>query len=226
MIFIAEIGMNHNGNFGLIPELIKQAKLSGADIAKFQLGWRDGPNEINRLGEKEIAMILKISKYYDIEPMFSIISDKALNMIKKFKINRLKIASRTLIENMQLAKAIIDQKKETFVSLGFWKKKKLPFNNNKNIKYLWCVSKYPSLPWDLKKMPKNFKQNKISGFSDHFIGIESSLIAISRGANIIEKHFTLDKSDTTIRDNALSATPEEFRTLVHLGRNINKQINI
>ena len=41
MIFIAEIGMNHNGNFSLAYELIKRAKLAGADIAKFQLGWRD-----------------------------------------------------------------------------------------------------------------------------------------------------------------------------------------
>ena len=34
--------MNHNGNFGLFFELIKQAAHSGADIVKFQLGWRDG----------------------------------------------------------------------------------------------------------------------------------------------------------------------------------------
>ena len=49
MIFIAEIGMNHNGNMGLIFELVKQASLSGANIAKFQLGWRCGKGEINQL---------------------------------------------------------------------------------------------------------------------------------------------------------------------------------
>ena len=42
LIFIAEIGLNLNGNFGLLFELIKQAAWSGADIAKFQLGWRAG----------------------------------------------------------------------------------------------------------------------------------------------------------------------------------------
>ena len=36
MIFIAELGLNHNGNFGLCYELIKQAKHAGA-IVKFQL---------------------------------------------------------------------------------------------------------------------------------------------------------------------------------------------
>ena len=40
MIFIAEIGLNHNGNLDLCHELIRQAKFAGADIAKFQLGWR------------------------------------------------------------------------------------------------------------------------------------------------------------------------------------------
>ena len=52
IIFVAEIGMNHNGNFGLFFELIKQAALSGADIAKFQLGWRFKPGEINNITEK------------------------------------------------------------------------------------------------------------------------------------------------------------------------------
>ena len=57
------------------------------------------------------------------------------------------------------------------------------------------------------------------------IGSKACLLAISRGAKIIEKHFTLDKSDNTIRDHALSATPEEFRNLVTLGREINKKIS-
>ena len=38
MIFISEIGMNYNGNFNLIYELIRQSKYSGANICKFQLG--------------------------------------------------------------------------------------------------------------------------------------------------------------------------------------------
>ena len=38
MIFVAEIGLNHEGNFDLALEIIRQAKKSGADIAKFQLG--------------------------------------------------------------------------------------------------------------------------------------------------------------------------------------------
>lgn len=226
MIFIAEIGLNYNGNIGLLHELIRQAKLAGADIVKFQLGWRGKKNEINYIDDKAIKIILKISKFYEIEPMFSIFTEEALNMIKKYDLKRYKIASRTLVENFELAKKIVAEKKETFVSLGFWKKKNLPFKKNEKIKYLWCKSNYPTAPWEIKNFPKTFKSSNILGLSDHSIGNELSLIAISRGAQIIEKHFTLDKSDTTIRDHALSSTPNEFRMLVNNGRAIFKLLDM
>ena len=88
------------------------------------------------------------------------------------------------------------------------------------------MSKYPCEPKDLKNLPKNFKNTNFEGYSDHSIGIETCLIAISRGAKIIEKHFTLDKSNTTIRDHSLSATPKEFKLLVDLGKDIFKKINL
>ena len=106
-----------------------------------------------------------------------------------------------------------------------WNKKKFPFQKKKNIKYLWCKSTYPNSIDDLKNLPKKFNSKTYDGFSDHAIGIEASLIAISRGASIIEKHFTLDKSNTTIRDHALSSTPNEFLQLVNLGTEISRKIN-
>ena len=107
-----------------------------------------------------------------------------------------------------------------------WNSKKLPFPKNKNIFYLWCLSKYPCEPKDLRKLPKDFNKSPYYGYSDHSIGIETSILAISRGAKIIEKHFTLDKSNTTIRDHSLSATPSEFRNMVDIGRDIFKKINM
>ena len=99
LIFIAEIGMNYNGNIDLAFELIKQAKLSGADIAKFQLGWRDKPGEINNLDKKKIQKLILWGKYFDIEIMFSIISETALKLINHFDMNKFKVASRTVKEN-------------------------------------------------------------------------------------------------------------------------------
>ena len=74
--------------------------------------------------------------------------------------------------------------------------------------------------------PAKFDQNNIVGYSDHSIGIEMPILAISRGAQIIEKHFTLDKSDTTIRDHVLSATPEEFLQMTKIGKDIFKKLRL
>ena len=227
MIFIAEIGMNYNGNFNLCYELIKQAKYSGADIAKFQLGWRDKPGEINQLNLQKVFQLIKWCNEFNIEPMFSIISENAYKLIKKTKVKKIKIASRSLKYDYKLVKKMIkeNKNKQFIISLGMWNKKNLPFKG-KNIKYLWCCSKYPTFNENLKNFPKKFNSKNYYGYSDHTIGIETCLIAISRGAKIIEKHFTLDKSDNTIRDHALSATPSEFKSLVILGREINKKILI
>ena len=215
MLFIAEIGMNHNGNLDLCNELVRQAKWAGADIAKFQLGWRANPDEINHITPDDLKKISEICKYNDIEFMASIITDEGFELSKQ-------IASRTVIDNPALVESILKEGKQTFLSLGMWNKDELPFKEYDNITYMWCKSLYPTYPWDLKELPKNFNVIDIDGFSDHSAGIEIVLTAIARGATVIEKHFTLDKSDTTIRDHGLSATPEEFRIMVNLGRNIHK----
>ena len=225
LTFIAEIGMNYNGNPGLAFELIRQAKECGADIAKFQLGWRAGKDEINFLDDERITALKQCTDYHDIELMFSIISRDAFEQIQKFDLPRYKVASRTLIDDLELAEKIIGMGKETFVSDGFWEKNELPFADRSNVRYMYCISKYPTMPWELKDFPKEFG-NRYEGYSDHTLGIDTALLAISRGAKIIEKHFTLDKSDVTIRDHALSATPEELRQLITLGREMHHKLEL
>lgn len=224
MIFIAEIGLNHNGNFNLCYEMIKQAKISGADIVKFQLGWRAKKGEINYITQNILKDLIQWSKYFDIEIMFSIFTERHFKMIKKFNLKSYKIASRTLVEDINLVKKIINSNKNIYLSTGMLKTSKIPIKIKKNVKILWCKSKYPTFNTDLKKFPKNFYKSNYNGYSDHCIGIETCLLAISRGAQIVEKHFTLDKSDRTIHDHVISATPDEFKNLVELGRDLNKKI--
>lgn len=228
MIFISEIGMNYNGNINLCYELIKQSKYSGADIVKFQIGWRDKDGEINRLTEDKIKKLIEWSKYFEIQIMFSIISNDGFEKLKNYKFSDYKIASRTVKYDIELAKKILDLKKNTFVSLGMSDKKNPPkeLSSYKNIKYMWCKSEYPTDLDDLKDFPKDFKKTFFTGYSDHSIGIEMPLLAISRGASVIEKHFTLDKSDQTIRDHTLSATPEEFETMTKIGRDIFRKLKL
>ena len=226
MIFVAEIGLNHNGNLDFSYELIKQAKFSGADIAKFQFGWRNNEGEINHISEEMFQKIKKWCKYLNIEFMVSIFSKETYEIAKKYNLKRYKIASRTLKEHFNLVELILAEGKDTFISLGMWDGDELPFNDYNNVKFLWCKSKYPCEPWDLTDLPKDFKNSPFDGYSDHSIGIETPLLAISRGAKIIEKHFTLDKSDTTVRDHALSATPEEFKIMTQIGRDIYNKLQI
>ncbi len=210
--FIAEIGMNADGNFDRNYELIKQAKQSGADIAKFQLGWRDSKNDINYIDLRRLKQLISWCNQFEIEFLASIINRNAFNLVKKVNVNSYKIASRTFKDDIDLCNDIIKTKKNTYASLGMWTKKSFPFIK-KNVKYLFCVSKYPTYYKDLKAFPKNF--NKFYGYSDHLIGNEGCILAASRGAKIIEKHFTLGKSSNVIRDHLLSATPDEFRELVN-----------
>ena len=218
--FIAEIGLNHNGNFGLNFELIKQAAYSGADFAKFQLGWRAQPGEINQLKKEDVEQIIKSCQHFNIKPLFSVFNSAAFELAESFGMKHYKIASRTVIEDPQLVRKVIETEKSVYISLGMTQETH-PFALSDNVHYLWCQSLYPTHPWEIKDFPEQFDQKGVAGFSDHSIGIELALIAIMRGATIIEKHFTLDKSDVTIRDHALSLTPDELNN-GYLRREIKK----
>ena len=223
MIFVAEIGLNHEGNFDLALEIIRQAKKSGADIAKFQLGWRDGKNEINHIDLDTAVKLKEFCDFVDIEFMASIITPSAFELAQKLNFNRYKIASRTVVDHPKLCEEIISSGKEVFCSLGFWDGVEFPFGPpSSKLRYIHCVSNYPNTPEDLRKMPSNFSEKSYFGYSDHFLGNSASYVAISRGAKFIEKHLTLNKASQSIRDHTLSITPDEFRELVDIGRDISK----
>ena len=86
-----------------------------------------------------------------------------------------------------------------------------------------CISSYPVNNKDLnlnviKELKKNFNLN--IGYSDHSLGIDACKIAVSLGAKIIEKHFTLDKNFSNFRDHKLSADPKEMREIVNYIKDI------
>jgi N,N'-diacetyllegionaminate synthase len=219
MLFVAEIGMNYDGNLDLAHELIRQAKRSGADIAKFQFGWRDKPGEINFLDNERVEKLKTWCDYWEIEMMASVITEEGLKLAHHVGLKRYKIAARTVIDRPDLVKRVLSEGKETFISLGMWDKDEFPFGppDDHRVRYLYCRSKYPAYPADLKTFPAQFTKNGFYGYSDHLQGIEACVLAVSRGAQYIEKHFTLNKTSTVIRDHALSATPGEFQTLVDVG---------
>lgn len=216
-IFVAEIGMNADGDFDMNYELIRQAAWAGADIAKFQVGWRWAKDDINFLDEERLRTLKRWCARFGVEFMASIIVPEAWELVKKVGMDRYKIASRTVKEHPDLCRAIIKDGRETFVSLGMYAGKDFPFRA-RNVRYLYCVSKYPARYEDLADFPPRF--DRYFGYSDHLMGLEGCLLALARGARLVEKHFTLNKTSKVIRDHSLSATPEEFQLLVRLGRDV------
>lgn len=61
------------------------------------------------------------------------------------------------------------------------------------------------------------------GYSDHTMGIEVPIAAVAMGAEIIEKHFTLDK-EMEGPDHKASLTPDELKSMVVAIRNIEKAL--
>ena len=82
--------------------------------------------------------------------------------------------------------------------------------------FLHCVSSYPTpddeVNIDIIDTLKS-RYNVIIGYSGHEIGYFSTLIAVAKGARVVERHITLDKKMIGF-DHALSLEPEELKLLI------------
>ena len=81
---------------------------------------------------------------------------------------------------------------------------------------LQCVSSYPADPQAANLRAMQTLKNAFDvpvGFSDHSLGIEVATAAVALGANIIEKHITID-ANLPGPDHRVSLTPESFRNMV------------
>jgi len=127
-------------------------------------------------------------------------------------VKRYKTASRSISDETLMDK-IISTKKPIVVSLGMWNGEEFPeIKSESKVDFLYCISKYPTKLECLHFDNVDFK-DKYSGFSDHTLGIVAPIVAMSRGAKIIEKHFTTDKSMYG-PDHSGSMTPHELNELV------------
>lgn len=89
-------------------------------------------------------------------------------------------------------------------------------SGNPNLILLHCVSNYPCSDASLNLRAMSTLGQAFNlpvGYSDHSVGMLASVVSISLGAKVIEKHFTLDKS-LPGPDHKASSTPEEFAELV------------
>lgn len=99
-------------------------------------------------------------------------------------------------------------------------------NGTKNITLLHCNTQYPTPFEDVNlKAMETIKEatNKKVGYSDHTLGIDVPIAAVAMGAEVIEKHFTLDKNMEG-PDHRASLNPSELNTMVSGIRNIEKAL--
>ena len=98
------------------------------------------------------------------------------------------------------------------------------FEGNKEVALLHCVSNYPTLPEEVNLSAMNIMRRKFNvpiGYSDNGESTLVDLVAVSMGAEIIEKHFTLDKK-LPGPDHSFSIDPQGLKNLISQIRLIEK----
>ena len=93
-----------------------------------------------------------------------------------------------------------------------------------NITILHCNTEYPTPLEDVNLKAMLTIRDELGmniGYSDHTLGIEVPIVAVTMGATVIEKHFTLDKNSPG-PDHAASLEPVDLKAMVSAIRNIEK----
>ena len=146
--------------------------------------------------------VYKFAKEKGLDFVETLCAKGCLTLLNLFTPDYLKVASRDLT-NLPLLAAMAETKIPMILSTGMAGKKELDdaletiTHYHNDISILHCVSQYPTHPDNLNLktityLKKNYGQYRI-GFSDHTIGISAPAIAVGMGAEIIEKHITIDR---------------------------------
>lgn len=155
--------------------------------------------ELNDLQHFEIY---KHAKELGLDFVETLCAIGCLSLLKLFTPDYLKVASRDLT-NLPLLEAIAETKIPMILSTGMAGKKELDqgleviHKIHNSVSILHCVSEYPTHPANvnlltINYLKENYPDHRI-GYSDHTIGIATPVAAVAMGAELIEKHITLDR---------------------------------
>lgn len=230
--FIAEAGLNHNGDLKLAKKLIQSAKDCGANAIKFQTF-------------KTEEFLAESSPYFDIfknveltPEEFGELFDHAKNIgitffsapfdissassLRELKIPCFKIASSDLT-NIPLLDHISKFHTPMILSTGLATMNEVKDaidicekNNNNQLIILHCVANYPTKPEEANLLAVQTLQRTFPypvGYSDNGEDTLVDLVAVSLGCSVIEKHFTLDKK-LDGPDHFFSINPPELKKLI------------
>lgn len=242
VFIIAEASSNHNGDIDTALKLVQGAKEAGADAVKFQdytldslfspvhyeqalglerSGWRDDIHRLTFKPDWHRAVAREAARtgiLYFSTPFSREAVDQLDPFVPFFKVSSGDITFIPLLEK------IGEKKKGVFISTGasyieeidravrLLQGFDLPF-----ICVMHCIMVYPA---PLERLNLNFidklkmRYDIPVGFSDHSPGTDAAAVAVGKGVQAIEKHFTLDKRQEGA-DHGNSLDPKEFAKLVH-----------
>jgi len=91
---------------------------------------------------------------------------------------------------------------------------------------LHCTSEYPTPMENINLKAMDVLQQAFGlrvGYSDHSVGLVVPVAAVARGATVIEKHFTLDRTQQG-PDHKVSLEPDELKAMVQGIRDVEKAL--
>lgn len=221
---IAEIGINHNGDLQIAKKLIDATFACSWDCVKFQKRNPDvcvpeNQKKIERdtpwgkmtyleyrkkieFGKKEYDYINKYCNEKPIDWLLSIWDMDSLEFALQYDLPFLKIPSAHLA-NHELLIAASKSSLPIVLSTGMSSIEELDGAVKILEKYasqyvlMHCNSSYPAKldELNLKTIPSLINRYKcVVGYSGHEYGLDSTTIAVSLGARVVERHITLDHS--------------------------------
>ena len=218
-------------------DIVKFQSFSAADLvtrnakkAKYQiLNTKNDDSQFKMLKDLEISFeqqkeLKKYAENKNIEFLSTGFDLSSIKFLNKLNLNRFKIPSGE-ITNLPYLRLIGSFKKPVILSTGMSNLNEVKEALQQlymagleveDVTILHCTSQYPAPIKDVNLMAmntlRNFFKTKI-GYSDHTLGVEVALAAVALGAEVIEKHLTLDKSFDG-PDHMASLEPNEFSNLV------------
>ncbi|MEK6222190.1 MAG: N-acetylneuraminate synthase family protein, partial [Chloroflexota bacterium] len=239
---IAEIGVNHNGILDMAFQLVDAAVDAGVDAVKFQkrnlekLYPKKYVVNVNA-GEKNLAYLLPILQRVELseedhQRLFEYCQEKGVtymctpfdtdsaDFLEKMDVPAFKVASADMI-NLPLLDHLTKMGKPMILSTGMSRMEEVEFTvtflkeRKADFALLHCNSAYPAAFEDinLRFMNKLRQFDVPVGYSGHERGISVSIVASTLGANIIERHITLDRTMDG-PDHAASLEPHGFNKMV------------
>lgn len=250
IFFVAEIGINHNGDMSICKELIDLAVDAGCDAVKFQKRdinlvytqeFLDSPRESPwgrtqrdqkeglEFGREEYKEIDFYCKEKGIEWFASAWDSNSQSFLRQFDCKYNKIAS-AMIVHKDLLKMVAEEGKHTFISTGMSTyddiQRAVDIFRAVNCPFelMHTVSTYPMKDEDANLRVIDTLRNRYQcnvGYSGHEVGLAISYAAAAMGITSLERHITLDRAMYG-SDQAASIEPNGLRMLVGAIRKIEK----